>query len=79
MYALNLVTDGRLSADVARYSHAAELIVLPVPNPLPVQPSDFGHAGDLIRGALNAARATLGRGGLPVATTSSAGRGLRIA
>jgi NTE family protein len=79
MYALNLVTDGRLDADVARYSHEAELIVLPAPNPLPVQPSDFGHAGHLIREARDAARAALAGGGLPVATMSSDRRGLRIA
>jgi len=45
-----------------------ELIVLPAPNPLQVQPSEFGHASRLMRDALTASRALLARGD-PVVST----------
>jgi NTE family protein len=51
IYGLSLLIDGQLTADIARYSNDAELIVLPAPNPLRVQPTEFGHAGQLIREA----------------------------
>jgi NTE family protein len=62
IYGLSLLIDGRLEADIARYRSQAELIVLPAPNPLEVQPSEFGHASHLIREAHNAARDVLARG-----------------
>jgi NTE family protein len=56
---LGLLLAHCLEIDVARYAGEAELIVLPAPNPLAVQPTDFGHAGRLMRDALAAARARL--------------------
>jgi NTE family protein len=40
--------NGRLKADIARYSSKAELILLNAPNSRQVAPTDFGHAGRLI-------------------------------
>lgn len=59
---VGLLTDGRFRFDLARYSSDAELIVLPSPNTLEVQPTDFEHSGRLIRDALTATRAFLTRG-----------------
>jgi NTE family protein len=59
MSGLGLLIDGRLQADVARYSREVELIVLPAPNPAGVQPTSFDHSGHLIGQALEAARAHL--------------------
>jgi NTE family protein len=61
MYGLSLLVDGRLEADIARYSSGAELIVLPAPNRLHVQPTDFKHSSRLIREALAATRELLAR------------------
>ena len=54
-----LLVGSRLEADIARYAGEAELIVLPAPNPLHVQPTDFAQADRLIRDALAAARRRL--------------------
>jgi NTE family protein len=56
---LGLVLTHRFETDIAQYANHAELIVLPAPNPLAVQPTDFGHAGRLMRDALTAARLRL--------------------
>jgi NTE family protein len=56
---VSLLVGSRLEADVARYSSEVELVVLPAPNPLDVQPTDFGHADRLIRDALSASRRRL--------------------
>jgi NTE family protein len=56
---LSLLVGKRLEADIARYASEAELIVLAAPNPLEVQPTDFAHAGHLIRDALASARQRL--------------------
>jgi NTE family protein len=56
---IGLLVGSRLEADIARYAGEAELIVLPAPNPLQVQPTDFAHASRLIRDALAAARRRL--------------------
>jgi NTE family protein len=56
---INLLVGGRLEADIARYSAEVELIVLPAPNPLEVQPIDFGRADRLVRDGLAAARRRL--------------------
>jgi NTE family protein len=61
--ALDLLIEGRLRTDLARYSSKAELIVLPAPNSLQVQPTDFGHAGHLIGEAYAAAGDLLTRRG----------------
>jgi NTE family protein len=62
IYGLGVLMDGRLSADIARYSSEAELIVLPAPNPQHVQPTDFNHSSSLIGEARAAARALLALG-----------------
>jgi NTE family protein len=54
IHGLSLLMDGRLEADIARYSREADLIVLPAPNPLQVQPSEFGQTSRLIRDARGA-------------------------
>jgi NTE family protein len=56
---VGLLVGSRLEADIARYSSDVELIVLPAPNPLEVQPTDFGHAARLIRDGLTATRRQL--------------------
>lgn len=63
IYGLGLHVDGRLRADIARYASYAELIPLPAPNSLPVQPTDFDHAGRLINEAHTATRGLLARDG----------------
>jgi NTE family protein len=70
MYGLGLLIEGRLEADIARYSRDAEVVVLPAPNTAGVQPTSFDHSGRLINGALVAARAQLAR--------HNAGRHLRL-
>jgi NTE family protein len=60
-YGLGVLVDAKLKADVARYSSAAELIVLPAPNPRQVQPTDFEHSARLIGQAHVACRAQLAR------------------
>jgi NTE family protein len=56
---IGLVVGSRLEADMARYSNEADLIMFPAPNPLDVQPTDFDHAGRLIRDGLAAGRQRL--------------------
>jgi NTE family protein len=58
---LSLLTDGRLRFDLARYSKDAELVVLPAPNSLDVQPTNFSHSQRLIGESLAATRGLLGR------------------
>jgi NTE family protein len=53
------LTDGRLQADLARYSQDIELIVLPAPNALEVQPTNFSQSKRLVKEALSATRAFL--------------------
>jgi NTE family protein len=64
---IGLVVGSRLEADLARYANDAELIVFPAPNPLQVQPTDFGQAGRLIRDGLAGARRRLAQPVLPAA------------
>jgi NTE family protein len=62
VHAVTVLTNARLHADLARYAHSAELIMLPAANPGHIPPTDFGHAGQLITQALAAARTTLAAG-----------------
>jgi NTE family protein len=48
VHAVTLLVNQRLAEDIERFSHSAELIVLPPPCPLDVLPSDFNHAEQLI-------------------------------
>jgi hypothetical protein len=68
VHGLSLLIDGRLKVDIARYGDEVELIVLLAPNPLQVQPSEFGYASRLMRDALTASRELLARGD-PVVST----------
>lgn len=56
LHATNLLVQRRLSEDIARYRREVELVVLPAPCPVDVQPMDFGHAQSLIDRALAAGR-----------------------
>jgi NTE family protein len=75
VHATNLLVHRRLVDDIERYRDDAELIVLPPPCPIRVQPMDFGHAESLIEGALDESRRFLdvySRGTLDVRHGSSA-------
>jgi NTE family protein len=61
IHGLNLLVQGRLATDIERFASAAELIVLPVPCPLPVHAMDFGHPDLLIDRAREEARTFLDR------------------
>jgi NTE family protein len=56
LHAINVLVHRRLVDDVMRYRDAAELIVLPPPCPVRVQPMDFGQAKLLIDEALEESR-----------------------
>ena len=59
LHAISLLTHRRLIDDVERHSRDAELIVLPAPCPLSIQPIDFGRSDELVAQALHDARAFL--------------------
>jgi len=59
MYALGLLVDSRLMADIALYREQAELIVLPAESSVQVQPADFDCSSQLIRDGYTAARRAL--------------------
>lgn len=61
LHAISLLTHRRLLDDIDRHSDDAELIVLPFPCPLRIQPIDFTHADELVARALQDARAFLER------------------
>jgi NTE family protein len=61
LHGFGLLLEGRLQADIARYSRDVELVVLPSANRAGVQPTSFDHAHRLINEALIAARAPLAR------------------
>jgi NTE family protein len=56
LHAINLLVHRRLTQDIARYGREVELVVVPPPFPVEVQPMDFGQAKSLIDGALSASR-----------------------
>jgi NTE family protein len=56
---LGALMDARLRFDLQRYSTEAQVIVLPCPNTLQVQPTNFEHASELIRDAFGATSAFL--------------------
>lgn len=67
LHAISLLTHRRLIDDVERHSADAELIVLPFPCALRVQPVDFAHAAQLIAQAREDARAFLDGAAAPPA------------
>jgi len=63
LHAVSLLTQRRLMDDIGRHERDAQLIVLPPPCPLSVQPIDFGRADELVGRALQDAREFLDGGG----------------
>ena len=63
LHAISLLTHRRLTEDIERHRADAQLVVLPPPCPLSIQPIDFSHAGELIDQALHDAREFLDSGG----------------
>jgi NTE family protein len=61
VYATHLLISRRLADDLAALNGAANVVVLPPPCPLRVQPTDFGHADELIARSRAGARELLGR------------------
>jgi NTE family protein len=59
IYGLGLLVGSRLAADIARYRHDVELIVLPASNSEQVQPTDFDHSSGLVAEAYAGARKAL--------------------
>ena len=59
LQAINLLVHRRLLEDVARFGDQAELVVLPPPCPIDVQPMDFSQAECLIDHALAQSRRAL--------------------
>ena len=56
---LGVLTDARLQFDLQRFSTDVELILLPCPNALDVQPTNFDHASTLIEDAFDASHRLL--------------------
>jgi NTE family protein len=63
LHAISLLTHRRLIDDIERHRDDAQLIVLPPPCPLGIQPIDFSHADQLIDSGLQDAREFLAGGG----------------
>jgi NTE family protein len=63
LHAISLLTHRRLIDDIERHRADAQLIVMPPPCPLNIQPIDFAHADELIDVALLDTRAFLDGGG----------------
>jgi NTE family protein len=63
LHAISLLSHRRLIEDIERRRADAQLIVLPPPCPLGIQPIDFAHAEELIARALQDAREFLDGGG----------------
>jgi len=63
LHAISLLTHRRLIDDIERHRADAQLIVLPPPCPLDIQPIDFAHADQLIASGLHDAREFLEDGG----------------
>jgi NTE family protein len=63
LHAISLLTHRRLIDDIERHRADAQLIVMPPPCPLNIQPIDFAHADELIDVALLDARDFLDDGG----------------
>jgi hypothetical protein len=61
LYATHLLLGRRLADEIAALDGAADVVVLPPPCPLRVQPTDFSHADELIEQARRDARQLLGR------------------
>jgi NTE family protein len=77
VYATTLLVHGRLAHEIAALGDQARIAVLPPPCPLSVQPTDFGHADELIEQARTDARRYLDQrdsGGSSAAVSPRYGR-----
>jgi NTE family protein len=63
LHAISLLTHRRLIDDIERHRDDTQLVVMPPPCPLDIQPIDFDHADELIDVALRDAREFLDGGG----------------
>ena len=79
VHSVNVLTNARLQGDLDWYAHSAELIVLPAVNPGHIPLTDFGHADQLITGALAAARAALASGTRNPSTAGTAPAEMQLA
>jgi NTE family protein len=61
LHAINLLMHRRLLDDIARFGDQVELVVLPPPCPVDVQPMDFSQAEHLIERSLEQSRHFLER------------------
>src|SRR4051812_15591087 len=61
LYATHLLLGRRLADEIAALDGSAEVVVLPPPCPLRVQPTDFSHADELIEQGRLDARQVLAR------------------
>jgi NTE family protein len=61
LYATHLLIGQRLASELAGLDARADIVVLPPPCPLRVQPTDFSHADELIEQGRTDARALLDR------------------
>ncbi len=59
LHAETILIQQRLHLEIELYGDRAELVVLPPPCPMSVQPIDFSHAGELIERALTESRTYL--------------------
>jgi len=76
---ISLLMGSRLESDVGRYGREAELIVLPAPNAIQVQPTDFDHSSELTATAYSAARDALAGADTFRETPLAAGSAQRLA
>jgi NTE family protein len=59
---VSVLVGNRLEADLERYAGDAEIVLMPAPNPLQVQPIDFSQSARLMADATVAARRRLSEG-----------------
>lgn len=63
LHAIGMLTQRRLVDDIERHRGESDLVVLPPPCTQNIQPIDFSHADELIKGGLDNARDFLDSGG----------------
>jgi NTE family protein len=49
VHATSMMTQHRMQADIGSFGDLCELVVLPPPCPLAIQPVDFNHADELMQ------------------------------
>jgi NTE family protein len=66
VHATGLMVSQRFKAELDSFGHDVEIVVVPPPCPIDVQPMDFGHADSLIARAIDESRAFLAGRAAPV-------------